>query len=404
MHLVALTEAVDHVCYRYRVRPFEKPLADAGVVVHVQPLARGPFRRLRQLRQLRQAAGVLLQRKLLPPWEIALLRRYARVLIYDVDDAVFQRDSFQPKSPQSSYRRLRFRMTVAAADLVFAGNNYLASHVRRIQRRLHKKDGKSSTAPGLLLSRRCLTVPTCVDPAKYPVALHGQKDQHLRLVWIGSSSTLPSLECAAEHLRAIAKQIPTTVLRVVCDRLPCLGGIALELWPWSEDSEGQALATADIGIAWMPPDSWSRGKCGLKVLQYMAAGLPVVANPVGVHLQMVLPGKTGLLAQTPAEWAESIRQLAANPSWRNSLGRHARSLVQTSYSPAYWAPVVTSAIVNTLRARLGKDAENFPESKPPLSWPTPWFDDTDPAYHGERCASAGGLTGPSLHSRGRSLP
>ena len=69
--------------------------------------------------------------------------------------------------------------------------------------------------------------------------------------------------------------------------------------PWSRETETAELAEGDIGIAYMPDDSWSLGKCGLKVLQYMAAGLPVVANPVGVHREMIVHGETGFLADTP---------------------------------------------------------------------------------------------------------
>ena len=76
--------------------------------------------------------------------------------------------------------------------------------------------------------------------------------------------------------------------------------------PWSESSEAAAIATADIGIAWVPDDLWSRGKCGLKILQYMAAGLPVVANPVGVQAEMVQHGETGFLAETSDQWHEAI--------------------------------------------------------------------------------------------------
>lgn len=362
MRLIALIEAPDHVCYRYRLRPFEEALAAAGIAVEVQPLARGPFARLRQLAKLRQADGVLLQRKLLPPWEILFLRRQARTFIYDVDDAVFLRDSFHPKGPQSWYRRWRFRLTVREADLVLAGNSFLAAHVKRAQHRAGSC--RKRPAPGMPTSStgRCLVIPTCVDTGKYPVARHENHSGPFRLVWIGSSSTIKSLEWAEACLRAVAQVLPQAVLRVVCDRLPCLGALPLELWPWSERTEAEALATADIGVAWMPADSWSRGKCGLKVLQYMAAGLPVIANPVGIHRQLVIPGQTGELAASPADWAKAAARLAFSAPLRRLLGAQGRQFVDDNYHPACWAPVVVAAVARTIRARSRPDLAPGPQA------------------------------------------
>jgi glycosyltransferase involved in cell wall biosynthesis len=76
----------------------------------------------------------------------------------------------------------------------------------------------------------------------------------------------------------------------------------------------------------------------LKVLQYMAAGLPVVANPVGVHCELIQHGRTGFLAETPAEWADAIAELAADPRRRGELGRNAREFVEGHYSVSRWGP------------------------------------------------------------------
>ena len=97
------------------------------------------------------------------------------------------------------------------------------------------------------------------------------------------------------------------------------------------------MATSDIGISWLPDDTWSQGKCGLKVLQYMAAGLPVVANPVGVQAEMVRHGETGFLAETPDQWAEAVGRLARDPALRRTMGRAGRRRVETGFSVAFGA-------------------------------------------------------------------
>ena len=75
-----------------------------------------------------------------------------------------------------------------------------------------------------------------------------------------------------------------------------------------------------MGISWVPDDDWSRGKCGLKVLQYMAAGLPVVANSVGVHRHMIRHGETGFLAESESDWIDAVRNLARQPELRRMMG------------------------------------------------------------------------------------
>jgi glycosyltransferase involved in cell wall biosynthesis len=114
--------------------------------------------------------------------------------------------------------------------------------------------------------------------------------------------------------------------------------------PWEEASEARQLAAGQIGVSWLPDDLWSRGKCGLKILQYEAAGLPVVANRVGVHRSMVLDGWNGFLTDTPDEWVDALRRLAADSELRERLGRQARADVSARYSVAAWAPAFVAAL------------------------------------------------------------
>jgi glycosyltransferase involved in cell wall biosynthesis len=121
-------------------------------------------------------------------------------------------------------------------------------------------------------------------------------------------------------------------LKLICDRFFRLPSLPIVETPWADETEAAEIAAADIGISWVPDDPWSRGKCGLKILQYMAAGLPVVANPVGVHPEMVRHGETGFLASSESDWAEAIRTLAADPALRCEMGAAGRKLVEERYS------------------------------------------------------------------------
>jgi hypothetical protein len=179
-------------------------------------------------------------------------------------------------------------------------------------------------------------VPTTVQPQYYRLTRHHRVGANVRLAWIGSSSTLPGLKLAERHLWAASEKIRGLKLRLVCDRSVELAGVNVALRPWSAATEAVELSHADIGISWLSDDSWSRGKCGLKVLQYMAAGLPVVANRVGMNRHMVIDGETGLLADTPDEWARAIARLASDPELRSRMGAAGRRQVEQHYAVDRW--------------------------------------------------------------------
>ena len=312
MRLAALVESPDHVCARYRLAAFQPSLAGAGHRLELSALPRHPWGKLTLGRLQRDADAIILQRKLLSPIEVALLRLRARRLLFDIDDAVWLRDSYSGKGFASAKRMSRFRTAVRAADIVVAGNSFLA---------------ESATEAG---ARATEIIPTCVDVDRYPLAKHDRPQADL--VWIGSSSTLRGLEAVSEMLEEIGTRVPGVRLKLICDRFLNLNQLPVIACPWDGATEAADIAAAEIGISWIPDDPWSRGKCGLKVLQYMAAGLPVVANPVGVQVEMVRPGETGFLATTTAEWVEAIATLAGNPALRRKMGAAGRRQVEERYS------------------------------------------------------------------------
>jgi glycosyltransferase involved in cell wall biosynthesis len=329
VHLTALIESPDHVCCRYRLAAFQPYLEQLDHSLELRPFPRAWWSRLHLGLEVRHADVAILQRRLLPRWQRRLLRRAARVLLFDFDDAVFVRDSYAPRGPRSVTRLRRFAATVRAADVVVAGNAFLADAAAHWAGR-HKVH----------------VIPTCIEPDRYPLAAHTRAGKGVQLAWIGSSSTLRGLEKIAPLLETVGQRCPGVHLKVICDRFPELQHLPIIACPWSEASEARELAAADIGISWVPDDVWSRGKCGLKVLQYMAAGLPVVANPVGVHREMVRDGETGLLVETPRDWAESVGRLAADPDLRRRLGQAGRRRAERDYSvaagAARWAELLAS--------------------------------------------------------------
>src|SRR5947209_14025320 len=118
MKALALVEGPDHVCCRYRVRAFEPALAEAGWSLTVRGLARGTLGRWSQFALAAEYDAVVVQRKLLPGWQWLELRRRARHLVFDFDDAVLYRDSYDPRGPHCRRRARRFSRAVRLADTV----------------------------------------------------------------------------------------------------------------------------------------------------------------------------------------------------------------------------------------------------------------------------------------------
>jgi glycosyltransferase involved in cell wall biosynthesis len=330
MKALALVEATDHVCCRYRVRAFEPALSREGWSLALRVLHRGTAGRWLQLSRLPRVDAVVLQRKLLPSWHLKALRSRARHLVFDFDDAVLYRDSYDPRGPHCPRRARRFGETVRAADLVVAGNDFLADCALRAG----------------ALAEHVRVIPTCVAPERYEPTDEPRQggDSGLELVWIGSSSTLQGLERTRPLWERIAGEVAGVRMRVICDRFPDLGAMPVVAVPWSQASEANDLAGADVGIATMPEGLWSRGKCGLKVLQYQAAGLPVLANPVGVHSEMIQPGVSGFLPTTDDEWVAAVKALALDAELRRRMGRAARESVETGYSVSAWEEAFVAAL------------------------------------------------------------
>ena len=322
MNVLALVEAPDHVCYRYRIRAFEPTFQALGGSVRVEPLAHNLFPRILQLRSTKKYEVTVVQRRLLAGWQLRILRGRARRLVFDFDDAVLYRDSNDRRGPNCPRRQQRFRAMMAVADSVIAGNAFLAQCA-----------ADHGAAPD-----RIHVIPTCVPTERYPAQpTPNRRQDGLDLVWIGSSSTLKGLEARADLWQTIGRRFSSLRLRMICDRFAEFPPLNVDRVNWSEATEIAELAQGHAGISWIPEDLWSQGKCGLKVLQYMAAGLPVIANPYGVHPEMILHGDTGILVQDPEEWIEAIQWLSLYPGDRAEMGRASRARAVQHYSVHAWA-------------------------------------------------------------------
>jgi len=327
---------------RYRIEQYRTELRARGIELHSRPLfgerwfailetRPAPLRAtlkagysvarlVARVSQVSAAARgaydlVLVEQQLFPylPWalERALWPARAPVLL-EFDDALWLTPGHAAK----------LAAECARADLVLVGNDFLAAWAGR-----H--------------ARRVAVVPTTVDMARYPPASPPDAaGRPLRVGWIGLRYNFPHLARLAAPLRRLAAEGVPVELRVISSGLPegeAWRGITLVERPWSEASEVAEMQACDLGVMPLPDDDWARGKCGLKLLQFMAAGRPVVASPVGVNVRLVSPGRTGFLAADDEAWVASLRRLADDPPLRLRLGEAARACVAADYSLSGWA-------------------------------------------------------------------
>lgn len=260
------------------------------------------------LRAAREADVVVVIKKPFTPLYRKLLRASARRLVFDFDDAIYVRDD----GTDHPGRLHKFQAMVSLCDAVWPGNQELAAAAEPFSVRLH-------------------VIPTTLDPERYRVE-KAKPEATLDLVWIGSRASRPWLESILPTLERMAERIPYLRLKVVADFPLSAGRLEVITVPWSRETEAGELAGAHIGIAPLPDNAFTRGKCGLKILQYMAAELPVIASPVGVQKRMIRAGKGGFLADSETAWLDALQWLANDADLRARMGHAGRRHCEQHYS------------------------------------------------------------------------
>lgn len=307
MNLLILSNNPDRSSFRQRIEIYLDILRDNGINCEIAVLPPGWLARRNLFKSALKFDAVLLHKKCLNPFDAFVLRRWARKVIYDFDDAVMYSDK-HPSTPNP--KRLRdFQRTVELADLVIAGNVYLAEHARRFNGNVK-------------------VLPTGLDISEYDIKITRLNDGKIRLVWIGSKVTIPYLKEITPALEEIGSRLKNVVLRVISDEFIEPNNTKIEKIAWSQQTQARDLAECDIGLAPLSDNLFTRGKCGFKILQYAAAGLPTVASPVGVNAELITNGSNGYLAVSHRDWVDCVSRLIQDSNLRKQIGAKARQTVR----------------------------------------------------------------------------
>ena len=287
----------------------------------------------RRIKDLVQSKGrvdlIWLEKEALPLVPIVLeggLMPSGIPIVSDFDDAVFHRYDLHRLQPVRTLLGRKFAHVMQRSVSVLAGNAYLADYAR---------DAGSAAIE---------VVPTVVDVDYYRVKTDRDSGAEPVIGWIGTPSTWR--ECVEPFLPVFRSGAQTSGARIhaVGARMTSGEEAGIHFLPWSEEGEIEQINAMDIGVMPLPDTPWMRGKCGYKLIQYMACGLPVIASPVGVNAEIVEHGVNGFLAETPGDWSRALETLISNPELRLQMGAAGRERAEERYSLQVYGPRVASLL------------------------------------------------------------
>ncbi len=324
---------------RMRFEQFVTALSELNVNVEIAPLLRDNylerlysrqpkaigdiifdyFNRLICLMKARKFDLLWIEKELfpdLPGWFEYLLNFFGIRYVVDYDDAIFHNYDLST----NPWRRLlgsKIDAVMRNASLVVCGNGYLADR---------------AVSAG---ARQIAVLPTVIDLTRYSVRSSAYSEK-IVVGWVGSAATVKYLDIALPALRELSKEY-SVQLRVIGAEFSAQG-IEVDCRPWSENDEVRQIQKFDIGIMPLADSHWERGKCGYKLIQYMACGVPVIASPIGVNEVIVEDGASGYLARDLDAWLDALRRFASDSTTRKVFGSRGRQLVEERYCLQVIAP------------------------------------------------------------------
>lgn len=303
---------------RYRLYQFLPYLPAYGVepTLKLWPIREKPQRKLKLAAQTLWAASraniTFIQKR----HDAAALwsARIAPQVIFDFDDAIWLPPPMDDRNPAKIPRLMEnLRSILKMADLVITGNAFLQDFARQYN-------------PNVTV------IPTVVDLEHYTLQPR-ESTNIITIGWVGVSSNLPYLERLENVFRQIAKKYPGQVrLKIISNGQYLSDELPVENVRWTLEREVEDLRNIDIGIMPLKDSEWERGKCGFKLLQYMALGIAAVGSPVGVNSAIIEEGKNGFRPAEDEDWFLALSKLIEDATLRKQIGNAGRSTVETEYA------------------------------------------------------------------------
>ncbi len=320
MKVLWLAAKLDTPSARWRVLQLVPHLERAGVRCTVEEMPSGVFGKLSATKRGAEFDAVVLQKRLLPKLISGRLRKFAKRLVFEFDDAITLKKTAEGVHA-SGTRERRFRRIVELADSVVAANEYLAEQARRV-----------SPDP-----EKVCVLPSAIDLARWP-ARPARRDGPVVIGWAGTPGMLGQLEVVKQPLARICRRHEGVRLRLVCDEAIPIEGVPIDHRRFAAEREVEDLESFDVAIAPQVEDSWTRGKVPQKVLAYFASAVPTIASDVASHRFYVKDGENGFLAGTLSEWEERLEKLVGDAALRDRIGQAGRATAERDFSIASVVP------------------------------------------------------------------
>lgn len=334
---------------RYRIMQYIEGLKDLDIYVHcsflldeayltqtyagsapsIVSLIRLYLSRAFELTRSNEYDVAIIQGELLPLLPASIERLLLRLpYIYDFDDAYYL------KYRSGRFERLKWILGNKFDDVIKNAAAVNAGSVELVQYANKFNKNVSYT-------------PTVVDLAKYfPNPLF--RSRVFTIGWIGSPSTVQYLKEVVNPLAELAKEGAVRLV-VIGGAAPEIDNVVVENLPWSQYNEVELISSFDVGIMPLRDDEWSRGKCGFKLIQYMACGVPVIASAVGAN-NNVVSADCGYLVRTDSEWLAALRAFRDNPLGRRLAGEAGRARVGMFFNPKIILPKIAETIKSIVRS------------------------------------------------------
>ena len=294
----------------------------AGRKISWKDVSEAYRRRVKALLETRSFDLLWVEKELLPwfPARFETLFHFRHIPhVVDYDDAVFHRYDLHSNPLVRLLLGHKIDSVMRRANMVIAGNEYLAE--RAIQAGAHKVEH----------------LPSVVDVNQYTTK-EINSNSVFKIGWIGSPVTASYLKIIREAIGTLHREVDLRVVLIGAGDVQPFPDIPTELLPWSEELERKLSHKFDVGIMPLIDGPFERGKCGYKLVQYMASALPVIASPVGINQQIVEPEVNGYLANSAKDWLIALRELHDNIQKRKMMGQAGRRKAEQMYNLQVTAP------------------------------------------------------------------
>ncbi len=272
------------------------------------------FKRLISLFKIRKQDIIIIEKEIfpyMPPVIEFFLKKIGIRYIVDFDDAIHHNYDNSNNFLVRFLLKNKIPIVMKSSEIVTVGNEYLANYAKKNN------------------SKKIIKIPTVIDNNKYFV--ESKLNKTVNIGWIGTPYTSVYLKNLIPVFERLYEKFPIKIILIGAlkndfdfEFIDCI--------QWSEESEVRSIQMLDIGIMPLEDSPFERGKCGYKLIQYMACGIPVIASPVGENKVIVDDGNNGYLAKSNKDWEDFLNKLIKDEDLRRRIGMNGYNKVQKNYT------------------------------------------------------------------------